>query len=492
MLAEVLPLCLLLAFTALVLCRLPQAHRHTFAFRRRRFFNWALMGLTYAFLYMGRYNITVSKNALGELMTNDDFGMIFFWGTLTYGCAFALNGPLADRWGGRRTMLISAAGAAVMNAALGGVTWGLLNGKLAPVGLLPLFSVLYAGNMYFQSFGVVSIIKVNAAWFHLRERGSFGGIFGILIALGMYFAFDWGRIIADHLPPWWLFFLPALILSAFFFLCLVWVRDLPSDAGHPDFETADATGEGRDREGVVAVARRMVRNPVIVTIAAIEFCSGFLRNAVMHWYVIFAKQTGVADTFVAKHWGILLCAAGIVLGVLGGAVSDHVFGARRGPVAVLLYSVMAVAAGSSLLLLDSVWMGWVALCMSACVIGIHSILSGTASMDFGGRHNVGVAVGIIDGLVYLGTAAQALLFGKILPEGQAAHAPANWFIWPLTMFLMSLLGLSMALRLWHARPEVAKGGPLLATVADLTAAPLRAPLGFAEVSRRARMGGMGH
>ena len=56
---------------------------HSKAFRTRRFLNWFPMGLTYAFLYMGRYNLTVSKNALGDLMTKEDFGIIFAAGTFT-------------------------------------------------------------------------------------------------------------------------------------------------------------------------------------------------------------------------------------------------------------------------------------------------------------------------------------------------------------------------------------------------------------------------
>ena len=31
--------------------------------------------------------------------------------------------------------------------------------------------IVYAVNMYFQSYGAVSIIKVKAYWFHVRERG---------------------------------------------------------------------------------------------------------------------------------------------------------------------------------------------------------------------------------------------------------------------------------------------------------------------------------
>jgi OPA family glycerol-3-phosphate transporter-like MFS transporter len=53
--------------------------QHSTQFRIRRFLNWFPMGLTYAFLYMGRYNLTVSKNALGSLMTKEEFGIIFFF-----------------------------------------------------------------------------------------------------------------------------------------------------------------------------------------------------------------------------------------------------------------------------------------------------------------------------------------------------------------------------------------------------------------------------
>jgi OPA family glycerol-3-phosphate transporter-like MFS transporter len=37
-------------------------------FLRRRFINWFPLGMTYSFVCMGRYNLTVAKNALGGLM----------------------------------------------------------------------------------------------------------------------------------------------------------------------------------------------------------------------------------------------------------------------------------------------------------------------------------------------------------------------------------------------------------------------------------------
>ena len=52
------------------------------------------------------------------------------------------------------------------------------------------------------------------------------------------------------------------------------------------------------------------------------------------------------------------------------------------------------------------------------VIGVHGMLSGTASMDFGGAKNAGIAVGIIDGFVYLGTGLMSFTYAVILPKEQ--------------------------------------------------------------------------
>jgi OPA family glycerol-3-phosphate transporter-like MFS transporter len=450
---------LLLVAVAVVLRRLPRVELgHAPAFLRRRRLNWLPLGLTYAFLYMGRYNLTVAKNALGDLMTKQDFAQIFFWGTLVYGCAFVVNGPLTDRLGGRTTILISAAGSAVMNLAMGALL------VLRPeADLVAWYSVLYAANMYFQSFGAVSIVKVNAHWFHVRERGTFGGIFGILISLGIYFAFDLGRLIVENAPSVaWVFFVPAAILLVFFVIDWFLVFDEPSRTGHADIETADASsGEDAGRLPLSEVARRMFTNPVIVTIALIEFCSGYLRQVIMQWYPIFAKQIGISESFVPRNWGLLLCVAGILGGVVAGTLSDRVFHSRRGPVAFLLYVVMFAGSLLMIPLLETSALGGLAVLMSLCIIGVHGMLSGTASMDFGGKKNAGVAVGIIDGFVYLGTATQAIVLGWVLPNdvdrgpdgALLAADPANWSTWPLIMLPVALIGTLLALRVWHARPQ---------------------------------------
>lgn len=448
---EFLPILGLLLVVAFVIARLPKIDvGHKPAYRRRRAANWLPVGLLYAFLYMGRYNLTVAKGEFGDLMTNEDFGFIFGVGTAVYGCAFLINGPVTDRIGGKRAILIGATGALIANLAMGLLTMSGLDGSPRMA-----FSVLYAANMYFQSFGAVAIVKINSSWFHVRERGVFGAIFGILISLGIYFAFDWGKLIVDNLATEWVFFIPAILLGIVGLTVGVIAKNTPGEAGYTDFDTLDASsGDDGPAEGPVAVFKRMLTNPIILTIAGIEFCSGFLRQAIMQWYRIFAKDTGQAEGFVYDNWGMLLCAAGILGGVFAGTISDHVFGSRRGPVAAILYGTLVLSSVALLFVLDQPVLGALIVFMSMAVIGVHGMLSGTASMDFGGRKNAGIAVGIIDGFVYAGTALMSFTYGAILPSGsEGAAVIENWRPWPMAMIPIAVLGFFLATRVWNAKPK---------------------------------------
>ncbi|MCL2822695.1 MAG: MFS transporter [Polyangiaceae bacterium] len=501
-LSELLPIAILLAVVVLVLVRLPKVKEieHSKEYRRRRVLNWLPLGLAYAFLYMGRYNLTVSKrvfehltNSAGEqLMTSADFGSIFGIGAAVYGCAFLINGPITDKFGGRKAILISAGGAAIANALMAAATWTvcyqLPGAATIANNFFPIFSILFGANMYFQSFGAVAIVKVNAPWFHVRERGVFGAIFGILISLGIYFAYDWSfKILSffgqdpklhDAVPRLpWVFGAPAVLLIILWILVYASVRNTPGEAGHKDFDPGDASsGDDGPALGAVKVFALMFRNPVIMTIACIEFCSGFLRQAIMQWYGTFAKHTndilGNADGFVNQNWGLLLCIAGILGGMFAGVISDHLFQSRRGPVASILYGGMLAGAIVLLFTYTSAAVGWIAVVMSVFVIGVHGMLSGTASMDFGGKKNVGVAVGLIDGFVYAGTAAMAILYGQILPKEELNEAgkivgpttdPANWIAWPAAMIPVAIIGLVLATRVWNAKPAPKKPAPKPAT-----------------------------
>ncbi len=469
---EVIPILILCTVVAVVVRRLPKIDvGHTAAFRRRRVLNWLPLGLTYAFLYMARYNIVELMN--NGVISGKDFGDIDAVGSIVYGLAFLLNGPIADRLGGRFTILVAAAGAAACNTAIGfhiagtgyfhyttlgfDHTWPVPIQAVAFTDAPPsttLLTILFAANMYFQSFGAVAIVKVNASWFHLRERGTFGGIFGILISLGLYLAFDWAPKIAQLTSLPWLFFAPAAILAVFWVLSFLLVRDTPGQAGLTDFDVQDASsGETGPPDKALVIIKRMITNKVLLVIAFISLCSGFLRQGILKWYKTFASGVDLTDTFVYQHWGMVSCAAGIMGGMMAGIISDHLFNSRRPPVAVFLFSVLLVGSIAIVPALSfPVAIGFVIAVMAMAVIGVHGMLSGVASQDFGGRRNAGTATGLIDGFVYFGTALQGFVYARILPERGTPEASdvSSWYAWPIAMIPMAVIGLLLSIKVIKA------------------------------------------
>ncbi len=480
-----LPFFIVLAYILMDIFRVNPEVQHSVWYKTRRAINWLPLGFTYAFLYMARYNLTVAQTALGSHMSKESFGTIFFIGAWAYALSFLINGPLTDKFGGKKAIMVSAIGAAAANVTMGILVYGVLQLGWV-VNLTLVFSILYGLNMYFQSFGAVAIVKVNASWFHVRERGTFGGIFGILISLGLFFAFDWGKTIVDATKAvvdtnlswiqnllrsllsvegttsdqtWWIFFVPAGILVIFAILDLLIIRDAPSGAGLKDIYTADASaGEDDKPFQLKEILVKILTNKILLTIAFIEFCTGVLRNGVMHWYKIYVSESLKAGDsaflassqgvlkFMNDNWGLLLMLAGVFGGMVAGMMSDKIFKSRRGPVAAILYGVMFFATllmvfvvrGDQTLLAISV------VAMSFCVIGTHGMLSGTSTMDFGGRRAAGTAVGLIDGFVYLGTGFQSISLGFITTR--------NWAWWPIFLIPFTLLGLYLASRIWKAVP----------------------------------------
>lgn len=451
---------------------------HSGRFILRRFVNWFPMGMTYAFLYMARYNLNISKNALGNAMTKEDFGIIFGAGTVVYGLSFLLNGPLVDRMGGKKGIVLAALGAAIANVAMGLATYMFLHGRLTSH-LTLIYACLYATNMFFQSYGAVSIIKVKAYWFHVRERGIFGAIFGTLISFGVYFAFDWGQAIADASKhtvtgeptalqsvfmkvfavdtgvtdaTWLVFFIPAGILIVWALIDMWLIKDTPGEAGHEDFDTHDASSGEMDKQFTVGqLLHRIFTSRAMLIFAAIEFTGGVIRNGIMQWYFIFQKEVPqLGAEFFTKNWGLLLCLFGIAGGFAGGLLSDKVYQSRRGPPVCLANGVIFVSAVTmAFFLYDSPpTIALCALVMTAAVITVHSLMSGTAAADFGGRKATATASGIVDGFVYLGSGLQSFCLGYLTTK--------DWHFWPIFMAPFALIGFILALRIWKDLPEATK------------------------------------
>jgi len=142
--------------------------------------------------------------------------------------------------------------------------------------------------------------------------------------------------------------------------------------------------------------------------------------------------------------------AGISGGNVAGIVSDKLFQSRRGPSAGFLYGILGVSTLFMIFALSNGWiLGAIVFIMSIAVIGTHGLLSGTATMDFGGRKGAATTVGIIDGFVYLGTGVQSISLGFITSK--------DWAYWPIFLFPFSVIGFLLLLKIWKAKPKGAGG-----------------------------------
>jgi OPA family glycerol-3-phosphate transporter-like MFS transporter len=410
--------------------------RERFVARRRQ--NWIALGLAYGVFYMSRYNLAAISQSVGATFgwSNADYGKVLSAGVVTYGVAVLLNGPITDKLGGKRAILIGAAGAALFN-----VVFGLTRYASAAVHgstLLTMCAVTWALNHYFQSFGALSVMKINAAWFHVGERGIFGGIFGIMIQSGRLLAFWLSPFIASLLPWQWCFWIPAAFLVVMCLALHETVVDAPERA-----ELAFATGDEEHD------AKSMLRSRVLWTVVATSMCIGMVRNAIDHWWVrymgtVFHKKPEDLLTFapyVLVTWGAPIVA--VIGGIAAGNVSDRVFGSRRAPVAFFAFVGQAIALLVLWRVLHSAWLGAFALlAITFFVQCTHVLVAGALSMDLGGKTTVATAAGLVDGAQYLAAGVIALTLGELLDR-------FDYDVWPLAALPFAVIGAILLTTIWR-------------------------------------------
>lgn len=420
---------------------------HSPAFRKRRSLNWLTLGFTYATMYMGRYNLSFANKALSDTYGWDktQIGTIITAALTIYGISAFFNGPIADRIGGRKAMLIGVFGSVGFNLVFGfGAYIGFLGTGAVLIGY---FATAWALNAYFQSYSALALIKVNSAWFHVRERGVFSAIFGSMIQSGRALIFVIGGIAVTLLPWQWVFFIPSGIMALMGVLTWKLVRDTPQEAGQPSFDTADASSGDTAKVDMKYLMKKVFTNPITVTIALSEFCTGFVRHGFEQWFPRYMQEAQHLElaSSIFQRGALSVVLAGIVGAFAAGTISDWVFKSRRPPVAFIGY---ALQIGCLAVIWVSPGLPWIigAFVINSFAISmVHSMLSGTASMDFGGKKAAASATGMFDGMQYIGGAAVGSGMGWMLEHW-------GWGVWGPSMIGFSLIGAILMLKLWNAVP----------------------------------------
>lgn len=445
-------------------------------FRLRRGQNWLFLGLTYASYYLCRYNLGIVapefKAALG--FSNSQYGSIQTARNAAYAIGQLINGLFTDRLGGKRAMTLGAIGTIFLNLAFGLTAWSKIGWLFFALMLIRL------ADGYVQAFGAPGMIKINTAWFRRRERGTFAGIFGIMINLGQVGAGQLGGLLATGFAvpllfftiavpklDWrYMFIVPPVVVAVIIILMNLMVKNHPEQAGYPIVHDDEShSDDPYEPIHFREVLQRIATNPIVWIIAGAYFCTGFVRAAVADWYTVYlddvwnvGKQHGVFYAFV---WGLPVTAS---VGSLGsGLISDKFFGGRRAPVAALLYGLQTLLTLMALWLTSSPDINSPALA-AAAIISIsmmcnstHSILGAAAPMDIGERKMAGFASGVIDSFQYFGAMLAGFGLGSLIDhfaQGSAVQgnspvvlgfSPTVWFV---SMLPFGFLGTILMTYLW--------------------------------------------
>jgi len=392
-------------------------------FRARRGLNWGVVGLMYTSYYLCRYNLPLANKAIADEFhfSKSDMSSIISAQLLAYAIGQIVNGLLTDRLGGKRAMLIGAAGTVTMN---------LLFGASSFWGFLWLFVVLRSIDGYVQAFGAPGFIKINAAWFGQTERGTFAGIFGFMINLGRLGINYFGAALLagfTFLGMWqvpalhwrWLFWIPAGVASLVAVVLALVVKDTPEEAGFAGVHAGEADHSDTDIHGEIAtVFKRIVGNPLVWIIALAYACTGAVRQCIDQWFPRYFQEVYNLELSSARfQWlGFLIPFVASSGSLISGIISDRVFQGRRAPVAAWIYfiEVCVILVATQVQSLNWALVFFVLISFTAN--STHSLLGPAAAMDIGGRKMAGFASGVIDSFQYFGASLALKVLGYFLDK----------------------------------------------------------------------------
>ena len=417
---------------------------------------WQIFGITwlaYAGFYLTRKSFSVAKIDLAnpEVMGLSAAEMARIDGAflVAYAIGQFVCGIAGDKFGTRRVVLAGMLGSVITAVAMGASSWAWA------------FSALFFLQGLCQSTGWAPLAKNLGNFFSRRERGVVMGIWCSNYAVGGLIASAFAGYLGQQFGWRYAFLIPALALLGIWVLFLLLQRNRPEDVGLPPVEVYHneepdvplATEAAHpEAEGSWKLILDVLRNPMVLLLAAVYFCLKPARYAILFWgpkYVHEKLGTGMAASgFVSAMFEL----AGVFSVVVAGFLSDRIFGSRRMPVSIIYLVLLAVA----LYFLDDLPATRWVLGASLFVIGMltfapDSLISGTATVDFGTKKGASTASGLVNGAGSVGAIVGGTLPGLIQQRW-------GWHGVFTVLAIAVLVAALLLLPKWNAVPPEAGSG----------------------------------
>ena len=404
--------------------------------------------LGYVGYYICRGNLSAAFPLLEQEFgySNTQLGLIASLSEMAYATGKFINGPLADRIGGRKIFLVGMAGA---------IFWNIIFALSAS---LTAFIIVWCCCRYFLSMGWGGLTKTIGNWYPRDRNGTIMGLISINFQFGGVAATLFaGMLVAMGVNWQGIFIFPAIVLS----LILVWSylasRATPADvvAGAIVSEAAlGADGKsttkpqlanyGTDENPTVRVIlTTLLKMPIYRQLLVYSFLTTLLRSVFLFWTPKFLFDSGLTASTA-----ILQSAIFPMLGVLGtlfiGWYTDH--HARNGDrarmmwmmLSVLVICLLAIAILSAATTPDSTLIMVFLGASGFFLLGPYSMSSGCLTLDIAGAKGAGSCTGIIDGIGYIGGAIAVF----------AAGVMSDYLGWSQVFFVLAVFAAISTVSAW--------------------------------------------
>lgn len=291
----------------------------------------------YLFYYTGRQTFGFAIPGMMKELGLDKIqlgwcGAAMLW---CYAIGQAINGQLADRFGGKRMM------------ALGACFSFLMNVVLSFAHSLPTILIPWAINGLAQSMGWAPGSRILSNWFDREHRGRAFGWY--LFAAGCSSVLTFGLAAAVLPFGWrWIFRLPVCLLLLGSIVFWLVAKERPSEIGHADLpEETDGDGDATSAESELTVWQRYRKGLASMPFLFGCFSIGF-QNLARYGLLVWVPVHLLGENWdkSSTKWVAMALPFGMALGAMtAGWMSDRVFNGRRSSAIILFLMIAAVLAG---------------------------------------------------------------------------------------------------------------------------------------------------
>lgn len=374
-------------------------------FWRNSTFSVMLVG--YIGYYLCRANLSAAFPLISSTFdySNTQLGIIASASEIAYAAGKFINGPLADRIGGKPIFLLGMAGAILFNLLF------------AYSSSLAAFIAVWCLCRYFLSMGWGGLTKTIGAWY---EPSTYGTVMGF-ISLNFQFGGVVSTLFAGYLVKMnctWdkLFLYPAAVLAVIWIWSYFCSKESPQ-AVIPDVRfgssnsdkkaIADIQEPGTDHS-VSKIMSTLLKMKLFRVLLVYSFVTTLLRSIFFFWIPKLFVDIGMKDSsaiFNSAIFPFLGCLGTILLGwytdnhAKNGDRARAMWVMLTGLTFCLLLTAFLIHVKGSLYL--------IVFLISMCgffLLGPYAMSSGCLTLDIAGSKGAGSCTGLIDGVGYIGGA----------------------------------------------------------------------------------------